>query len=93
MSRPEHTIDNMKISTLHSLHHASEQIRPLIRKVLHTDQANGVTELSLYLLGTGEHQLDDSRLDRLAVVGRDLVSKVSLFGQLPVAFDEVLEGD
>jgi len=37
-------------------HHAREQLGPLVRKVLAADQADGVRELPLDLLGARQHR-------------------------------------
>ena len=97
MRCPENTIDDVKVAAPHSLHHADEQVGPFVRKILGTDQADRVTKLALDLLGTREHELDDRRLDRETIVGRDAVEgraaalhRVVLF-DAPVALDKVLE--
>ena len=54
-------------------HHAREQLGPLVRKVLAADQADGVRELPLDLLGARQHQLDDARLDLRTQRGWGLV--------------------
>ena len=91
MSRSEHTVDDMKVAALHTLDHALEQIGPLVRKVLHTDETYGVTELPLYLLGTRQHELDDGAFDRLPVLRGYLVGKVGLLAEAPMPFDKVFE--
>ena len=93
VSGAEDTVEDVKVARFELLDEGGQQVGPPLGKVLLAHNADGVAELALDLLGTGEHELGDGGLDGLAILGVHLVDEVVLLVALPVALHVVLERD
>lgn len=96
MSGSEYTISNREIAVLESLDKRRQKISPLLGKVLFAHDTNGIAELQLNLLWTGQHELDNVLLDPNSILAANLVdngriiAENNVIGQLPIALHVVL---
>jgi len=97
VGRAQYAIDDVKVTCgLELFDHGGQQVGPLVRKVLATYDAYGVGQLTLYLLGTGDHKLGNACLNRVAVLAEDAIDFLRVLrvvAAFPVLFYVVLEGD